>query len=68
MKVIYEVRDKVARITINRPEVMNAMDAEVYAQLSKAWERRARQPGRVDRDHHRRGRERRSPRAPISSR
>ena len=38
MKVIYEVRDKVARITLNRPEVMNAMDAEVYAQLSKAWE------------------------------
>jgi len=38
MKVIYEVRDKVARITLNRPEVMNAMDADVYAQLSKAWE------------------------------
>jgi E-phenylitaconyl-CoA hydratase len=38
MKVIYEVRDKVARITLNRPEVMNAMDAEVYAELSKAWE------------------------------
>jgi (E)-benzylidenesuccinyl-CoA hydratase len=38
MKVIYEVRDKVARITLNRPEVMNAMDGEVYAQLSKAWE------------------------------
>jgi E-phenylitaconyl-CoA hydratase len=38
MKVIYEVRDKVARITLNRPEVMNAMDAEVYAQLSRAWE------------------------------
>jgi E-phenylitaconyl-CoA hydratase len=38
MKVIYEVRDKIARITLNRPEVMNAMDAEVYAELSKAWE------------------------------
>lgn len=37
MKVIYEVMDKVAYITINRPEVMNAMDAEVYAELSKAW-------------------------------
>jgi enoyl-CoA hydratase/carnithine racemase len=36
-KVLYEVGDKVARITINRPEVMNAMDAEVYAELSKAW-------------------------------
>ena len=37
MKLIYEVRDRVARITINRPEAMNAMDAEVYAELSKAW-------------------------------
>ncbi len=37
MKVIYEVQDRIARITINRPEAMNAMDAEVYAELSKAW-------------------------------
>jgi enoyl-CoA hydratase/carnithine racemase len=37
MKLIYEVKDKVAYITINRPEAMNAMDAEVYAELSKAW-------------------------------
>jgi (E)-benzylidenesuccinyl-CoA hydratase len=37
MKLIYDVQDKVARITINRPEVMNAMDAEVYAELSRAW-------------------------------
>jgi E-phenylitaconyl-CoA hydratase len=37
MKLIYEVKDRVARITINRPEAMNAMDAEVYAELSKAW-------------------------------
>ena len=37
MKVIYEVRDKVAYITINRPEVMNAMDLEVYEGLSAAW-------------------------------
>ncbi|MFC1824676.1 enoyl-CoA hydratase-related protein [Thermodesulfobacteriota bacterium] len=37
MKVIYEVRDRVAYITINRPEVMNAMDPEVYDLLSKAW-------------------------------
>lgn len=37
MKLIYEVKDRVASITINRPEVMNAMDAEVYAELSKAW-------------------------------
>ena len=37
MKVIYEVKDRIARITINRPEAMNAMDPEVYALLSKAW-------------------------------
>jgi len=37
VKVLYEVKDKVAYITINRPEVMNAMDPEVYEQLSNAW-------------------------------
>jgi E-phenylitaconyl-CoA hydratase len=37
MKLIYEVKDRVARITINRPEAMNAMDPEVYALLSEAW-------------------------------
>ncbi len=37
MKVIYEVRNKVAYITINRPEVMNAMDSDVYEGLSRAW-------------------------------
>jgi E-phenylitaconyl-CoA hydratase len=37
MKLVYDVKDKVARITINRPEAMNAMDPEVYALLSEAW-------------------------------
>src|SRR5262249_23459944 len=37
VKVIYEVKDRIARITINRPEAMNAMDPDVYADLSKAW-------------------------------
>jgi E-phenylitaconyl-CoA hydratase len=36
MKVIYEVKDRVASITINRPEAMNAMDPDVYAGLSTA--------------------------------
>src|SRR5438128_5061679 len=36
-KLIYEVKDRIARITLNRPEVMNAMDADVYAELSRAW-------------------------------
>ena len=37
MKLEYEVKDKVAYITINRPEAMNAMDMDVYGELSKAW-------------------------------
>jgi E-phenylitaconyl-CoA hydratase len=37
MKLIYEVKDRVAYITLNRPEAMNAMDGEVYELLSKAW-------------------------------
>jgi len=37
MKLIYDVNDRIARITINRPEAMNAMDADVYAELSRAW-------------------------------
>ena len=36
-KVLYEVEDHLARITINRPEKMNAMDPETYAALSEAW-------------------------------
>jgi enoyl-CoA hydratase/carnithine racemase len=36
MKLIYEVNDRIARITINRPEAMNAMDADVYAELSSS--------------------------------
>jgi E-phenylitaconyl-CoA hydratase len=37
MKLIYDVKDRVARITINRPEAMNAMDPDVYAALARAW-------------------------------
>ncbi|MBI2202675.1 MAG: enoyl-CoA hydratase/isomerase family protein [Candidatus Rokubacteria bacterium] len=37
MKLVYEVKGRVAYITINRPEAMNAMDQEVYAKLSEAW-------------------------------
>jgi enoyl-CoA hydratase/carnithine racemase len=36
-KLIYEVKDRIAYITINRPEAMNAMDPDVYEALSKAW-------------------------------
>lgn len=37
MALIYEKKGKIAYITINRPEVMNAMDPETYAELSQAW-------------------------------
>ena len=37
MKLVYEVKEKIAYITINRPEAMNAMDADVYEALSSAW-------------------------------
>lgn len=37
MGVIYEKRDRVAYITINRPEARNAIDIETGQELSKAW-------------------------------
>lgn len=37
MALIYEKRGQTAYITINRPEVMNAMDPETYSELSQAW-------------------------------
>ncbi len=37
MALIYEKKGKKAYITINRPEVMNAMDPETYSELSEAW-------------------------------
>ena len=37
MALLFEIRDHVAYITFNRPDAMNAMDAETYADLSNAW-------------------------------
>ena len=37
MALIYEKKGNTAYITINRPEVMNAMDPETYSELSQAW-------------------------------
>ena len=37
MALIYEKKGNLAYITINRPEVMNAMDPETYQELSQAW-------------------------------
>ena len=39
MSIDLTLKNHVATITINRPERMNAMDAEHYAGLSAAWER-----------------------------
>ncbi len=37
MTLLFEVQDRIATITINRPEAMNAMDPETYRELSQAW-------------------------------
>jgi E-phenylitaconyl-CoA hydratase len=37
MALIYQKKDHIAYITINRPEAMNAMDPETYKELSEAW-------------------------------
>jgi E-phenylitaconyl-CoA hydratase len=36
MALIYEKKGKIAYITLNRPEVMNALDPETFAELSEA--------------------------------
>jgi len=36
-KVIYEIRDRVAYVTINRPHAYNACDFETYDRLAEVW-------------------------------
>jgi len=36
--VIYEIKDKIAYITINRPQAYNACDQPTYDRLSKIWQ------------------------------
>jgi len=38
MSVIYELKDHVATVTIDRPEVMNAVDLPTEAELIRIWE------------------------------
>lgn len=37
MALLFDVRQKIAYLTINRPEALNAMDPDTYRQLSEAW-------------------------------
>mgnify|MGYP001610936644 CR=1 FL=1 len=36
--VLYEKKDQIAYVTLNRPDVHNAMDAEVVVRLAQVWE------------------------------
>ena len=37
MSILYEKKDKIAIITINRPDAMNSIDPETSEELAKAW-------------------------------
>jgi dehydration protein DpgD len=37
-RVLYEKKDHVARITLNRPAVLNAMDLRMHAELADVWD------------------------------
>lgn len=43
--VLYEVRDAIAFITLNRPEVHNAQNPELLAALDECWSRAAKDDG-----------------------
>jgi enoyl-CoA hydratase/carnithine racemase len=44
MAIIFESRDGVARITINRPDVLNALDPATYAEITEAFQQIERDP------------------------
>ena len=56
MAIDFEIDDGVALITLNRPERLNAMDAEAYRALSEAWMRVRDDDDDPRRRRHRRGR------------
>lgn len=38
-KVLYEKDGRIGRITLNRPEVMNAIDDDLPRELARRWQR-----------------------------
>ena len=58
MSIDVSVEDGIGLITINRPERLNAMDAEHYQGLSRGLDPGARRSGHSRRHHHRRRRAR----------
>lgn len=38
-KVLYETLERIAYVTLNRPEAKNAIDAETHELLWSMWER-----------------------------
>ena len=41
-KVLYEKDGRIGRITLNRPEVMNAIDDDLAARIGEQWRGRCR--------------------------
>lgn len=39
MPILYEQKDRVVTITINRPDAVNAIDPETHSELIDAWTR-----------------------------
>ncbi|MBN1190447.1 MAG: enoyl-CoA hydratase/isomerase family protein [Dehalococcoidales bacterium] len=42
--LLYEVKDKIAYVTMNRPERLNSLSGELLSALSQAWERFEKDP------------------------
>jgi enoyl-CoA hydratase/carnithine racemase len=45
MAILFESHEGVARITINRPDVLNALDPATYAEITEAFQEIERDPG-----------------------
>jgi (E)-benzylidenesuccinyl-CoA hydratase len=45
MAILFDCRDGVARITLNRPDVLNAMDPDTYAEITDAFRQIDEDPG-----------------------